>query len=68
MSGILWFSKKVENLGNVDFNIFRYYFYIYGILCMKFLKIKFLSFDVVLLFYWNFNCLNLMELKFCNFI
>lgn len=55
MSGILRLSKKVENLGNVDFNTPRHYPYIHGTLCMKLLKI-------------NFNCSNSMELKFCNFI
>lgn len=49
MSGILRLSKKVENLGNVDFNTPRDYPYIHGTLCMKLLKIKLLSFDAALL-------------------
>lgn len=50
MSGILRLSKKVENLGNVDFNTPRHYPYIHGTLCMKPLKIKLLSFDAALEF------------------
>lgn len=68
MSGILRLSKKVKNLGNVDFNTPRHYPYIHGTLCMKLLKIKLRSFDAALLLHWNFNCSNSMELKFCNFI